>query len=78
MAQGPHRRAQTGTGDCLGDTDRDAACDSAAETQGHKATLLILHSTLNDETQQENVHTPSLVLPCCVPVVSDKLRVKCY
>lgn len=50
---------------------------TAAETQGPKAILLILHSTLNDETHQEKIHTPSLVLPCCVPVVSDKLRVKC-
>lgn len=67
-----------GTGDCVGDTHRDAACGSAAETQGPKAILLILHSTLNDETHQEKIHTPSLALPCCVPVVSDKLRVKCY
>lgn len=67
-----------GTGDCIGDTHRDAARGSAAETQGPKAILLILHSTLNDETHQEKIHTPSLALPCCVPVVSDKLRVKCY
>lgn len=66
-----------GTGDCVADTNRDGACDSAAETQGPKAILLILHSTLNDETHQEKIHTPSLVIPCCVPVVSDKLRVKC-
>lgn len=67
-----------GTGDSIGDTNGDGACGSAAETQGPRAVLLILHSTLNDETHQEKIHTPSLVLPCCVPVVSDKLRVKCY
>lgn len=60
---------------CWWVTLRGMECVPLQLRHGHKATLLILHSTLNNETHQKKNSHPSLVRPCSV--VSDKLRAKC-